>query len=278
MFSCLPIGNEHECCIAHHFVGQYNERNGTDYRVVTFPEMDNRNTKEPEVLLEDPQGGPRLAIERKSVVYPLDEHYLGKHRNGHYFLDLFIEQLKLHGCDYSSTLYQLEVYERDLASKRQQEIPLIAEQVGASVVRLWSKSDELFCGIGGKTPIQWEFRILPREERDLDAPESGIRYMVNLGNTLFEPPEKTAEERAAYSREFEHQAERAAEKFSGYPDCRKLLLVQFFGDSFGGAGDREIKNMIRSASLPEVIDEVWVARQEWVGLDESETRWQRVRG
>ena len=78
MFSCLPVSNEHECCIAHHFVGQYNERNGTDYRVVAFPEIDNRNTKEPEVLLEDPQGGPRLAIERKSVVYPLDEHYLGQ--------------------------------------------------------------------------------------------------------------------------------------------------------------------------------------------------------
>ena len=172
----------------------------------------------------------------------------------------------------------MEVYERDLASKRQQEIPRIAEQVGASVVRLWSKSDELFCGIGGKPPIQWEFRILPREERDFDAPESGIRYMVNLGNALFEPSEKKAEERAAYSKEFEHQAERAAEKFIGYPDCRKLLLVQFFGDSFGGVGDREIRKMIRSASLPEVTDEVWVARQGWVGLDESETRWQRVRG
>ena len=278
MFSCLPVSNEHEYCIAQHFVGRYNERNETDYRVVAFPEIDNRNTKEPEVLLEDPRGGPRLAIERKSVVYPLDEHYLGKHRNGHYFFDLFIEQLKLRGCDFTDSLYQVVVHERDLNDRRQKEIPWIAEQVAAAVARNWSRIDESFDGIGEKTPIPWEFRVVQPEERDYNDPECGIGILVNLERSLLESPEKIEELRQGYAAEFKNQAERAAEKFAGYLECRKLLLVQFFGESFSGVGNREIKRIVKSASLPEVIDEVWVARQEWVGLDESQIRWQRVRG
>ena len=277
MFSCLPISNEHECCVAHHFVGQYNERNGTAYRVVAFPEIDNRNTKEPEVLLEDPRGGPRLAIERKSVVYPLDEHYLGKHRNGHYFFDLFVEQLELHGCDFSDSLYQVAVHEKDLNDKRQKEIPRIAEQVAAVVVKNWWRIDESYDGISGNTPIPWRFRIVQPEEQDYDDPDHGIGIIVNLESSLLESTEKLEALRQGYAAEFQNQAERAAEKFAGYPECRKLLLVQFFGESFSGVGKREIKKIIRSASLPEVIDEVWAARQEWVGPDESEIRWHRVR-
>ena len=52
MFSCLPHDNEHEWCNLRDFVNQYSELYGKAYRVVAFPELDNRNTKEPEVLLE----------------------------------------------------------------------------------------------------------------------------------------------------------------------------------------------------------------------------------
>ena len=78
-------------------------------------------------------------------------------------------------------------------------------------------------------------------------------------------------------KEFERQATSAADKFAQYADCRKLFLVQFFGDTFGGVGDKEITEMVKSACLPEVIDEVWVARLEWVGLNESEILWEQIR-
>ena len=45
----------------------------------------------------------------------------------------------------------------------------------------------------------------------------------------------------------------------------------------GGVGNREIKEIVRSASLQKVIDEVLVARRYCVGLVESEIRWERVR-
>ena len=214
MFSCLPVGNEHECCVAHHFVDQFNELNGTTYRVVAFPELDNRNTREPEVLLEDPRGGPRLAVERKSIVHPLDEHYLGKHRNGHFFFDLFVEQLRLHGCDSSDSLYQVEVHDRDLNNKRQKEIPNIAEQVAAAVARNWGRIDELIDGVDGEQPIPWRFRVVWPEERDYDTPEHGIRISFDLDNSGLESPEAVEELRRGYAAKFEHQAEKAAEKFA----------------------------------------------------------------
>ena len=277
MFSCLPHDNEHEWCNLRDFVNQYSELYGKAYRVVAFPELDNRNTKEPEVLLEVSGEETLVAIERKSVVQPLDDRYMAKHRNGHNLFECFVEQLDSHGRDYSDSLYRLTVHERNLNDRRQKEIPKIAEQLAAAVLRGWARIDESFWGIGGETPIPWQFRVVTPEEKDCDDPENGIFFTTNLENTLFESPEKVEEERLGYAKEFERQAASAAGKFAQYAGCRKLFLVQFFGDMFGGVGDEEITEMIKSACLPEVIDEVWVARQEWVGSNESEILWEQVR-
>ena len=258
MFSCLPVGNEHECCIVLHFLSQYNELNGTSYRVADFPELRNRNTKEPEALLEAPGRGLRLAIERKSIVHTLDRRYMPNHRNGHHLFDCFQKKLKSRGCDYSDSLYMLTVYDRDLKEKRQREVPEIAEQIASVVARDWSKIDEFRYGIGGKSPIQWEFRVVPSKERDYGDPESGMGFTVMEENELFGPPEMVDDEVWGYSKEFELQAARAAEKFVRYADHRRLLLVQFFGHTLGEVGDEEIVEMIESASLPKAIDEVWV--------------------
>ena len=277
MFSCLPVGNEHECCIVLHFVSQYNELNGTSYRVVDFPELRSRNTKEPEALLEALEEGPPLAIERKSIVHPSDTRFVAKHRNGHHFFDGFMEQLDAHGFDYSDTLYRLTVYERDLNGKRQKEIPNVVEQVSDSVLRNRLRIDESYLGIGGKSPIEWEFRVVPSEERDFEDPENGIVYTIGLERPRTESPDEIEEMIQDYAQEFEHQAVRAAEKFVRYPDYRKLLLVQFFGATLGGVEEKDIIDLVKSARLPAAIDEVWVAREEWVGLLESEIRWDHVR-
>ena len=277
MFSCLPHSNEHEWCNLTGFVSQYSELHGKAYSVVAFPERENRNTKEPEVLLKVPGEKVRIAIERKSVVQPLDDRHMAKHRNEHYLFDGFLEQLTSRGYDCTDTVYCLEVHERDLTDRRQKEVPKIAERLAAVVMRNWARINESFQGIGGATPIPWRFRVLPSEERDFDDPEDGIVFKVNLISTLMGSPEWIAEERLAYAKEFERQAASAADKFVQYPDCRKLFLVQFFGDILGGVGDEEIIEMTKSARLPEAIDEVWVAQLEWVGLRESEIIWVRTR-
>ena len=188
-----------------------------------------------------------------------------------------MEQLDSHGCDYSDRLYRLTVHERDVNGRRQQEIPDIAGQLAADVIRNWSTIDWNSWGLGGESPISWEFRTVPLKERDFDDPDDGIIYTVGLESPPFECPERIEEKRLAYAKEFERQAVRAADKFAKYADHRRLLLVQFFGETLGGVEDEEIFEMIKSASLPTAIEEVWVARQEWVGLNESEILWEPAR-
>ncbi len=54
-------------------------------------------------------------------------------------------------------------------------------------------------------------------------------------------------------------------------------MVQLFGEVSVDLGDEELTEIVRSAHLPETIDEVWVARMEWVDLDEFEIAWDHVR-
>ena len=277
MFSCLPIGNAHEWCMLREFVGQYAKLSGKSYHVVHFPEVVNRNTKEPEVLLEAREDGGRVVIERKSIVPPMDGRFMANHRNGHDLFDCFLQQMDSYGLDYSDTLYRLSVRQRDLNNKRKQEIPKIAEQIASGVLLDWESVALTDWDVGGETPIWWEFRTMMPGERDFDDPDTGIVYTVNVGSTLSKSPDMIEQERLGYVKEFEHQAARAAEKFVQYADCRKLLLVQFFGEMVSGVGDEEIIEIIRAAHLPKEIDEVWVAREQWVDLDESEIVWQWVR-
>lgn len=277
MFSCLPIGSAHEWCVLRHFVDQYAELHGKRYRVASFPELDRRNTKEPEVLLEAIEDGCRVAIERKSVVQRLDPRYMENHSNEHYLFEHFRRQLDSHGFDYTDTLYCLIFHERDLNGRKRRHVRGIAEQIATTVLRSRERIDESVLGIVEEAPIPWQFRIVEPRERDYTDPDSGIGYSVNLETPFHNSPDKIEEERLGYAKEFQYQADRAAEKFIAYAKCRKLLLVQFFGHAIGEVGDKEIIEIVKSAQLPAAIDEVWVAREEWVDLDESQIVWQWVR-
>ena len=90
-------------------------------------------------------------------------------------------------------------------------------------------------------------------------------------------PYRIEEEKSGYAKEFNRWADNAAEKFAQYAHCRKLLLVQFFGDSSLWMGDEEIVEIIKAADLPKMIDEVWVARQDWVSLNDYEIAWEHIR-
>ena len=275
MFSCLPHNNRCEWCNLVGFVDQYSEIHKKKYRPVEFPELTNRNSKEPEVILEAEGDKTRVVIERKSIVQQSRDRYMADHRNEQLLLPCFLRQLKSLGCYYSDALYRLEINERDLSGKRKREITGIAERLAQDVSLNWSNAKSR-SGIAGKEPIPWRFRALSPGEIDFDAPESGIGMMTYMRSEL-SSPEKIEGEKLGYINELEHQAVEAADKFDRYADCRKVFLVQFFGDTLDGVDDEEIVEIIKSARLPEAIDEVWVAREEWVGLDESEIQWERVR-
>lgn len=275
MFYCMPPSNRHEWCNLGGFVDQYSELHKKKYRPVEFPELKNRNSKEPEVLLKAEGDKTRVVIERKSIVQQSRDRYLADHRKEHYLLDCIVRQLKLLSCDYSDGPYSLEVYENDLNDKRQKEIPGIAEHIARDVSLNWSRAKSR-SGITGKEPIPWHFRALSPGEIDFDTPGSGIGMTTYLRSEI-SSPEEIEKEKLGYIKELECQAVKAADKFDRYADCRKLFLVQFFGNTLNGVDDEEIVEIIKSARLPAAIDEVWAAREEWVGLNESEIRWEHIR-
>ena len=274
MFHCLPPDSRYEWDNLRGFVAQYNERYGKKYNLSACPEKVNRNTKEPEVALEAIGESP-IVIERKSIVWPPGKTYMADHHKSHQLLEDFVRRFSQRANPFTGSAYQLSVSAMDLEGKRKEQVASIAEQI-ADVALSNPVEAQSRRGVGGREPIPWRFRLLSPEESDSNT-GIGIDVLVRDFGEPWESPQQLEEERLGYSEEFGRWAEEAAEKFARYPDHRKLFLVQFFGEVSADLEDEELIEIVRSAHLPETIDEVWVARMEWVNLDEFEIAWDHVR-
>jgi hypothetical protein len=277
MFSCLPPDNGCEWADLREFVSRFNKLRGKAYYKSACLDKERRNTKEPEVLLEAPGEDP-IVIERKSIVWPPGNEYLADHHKSHQLLDDFVRRLNQRDNPFTEFPYRLTVKARDLKGKGQREVARFAEEI-ADVVLSNPANAKSARGIGRPDPIPWRFRALSPHERDETIPSTGIGIEV-WGDGMSETrdiPYRIEEEKSGYAKEFNRWADNAAEKFAQYAHCRKLLLVQFFGDSSLWMGDEEIVEIIKAADLPKMIDEVWVARQDWVSLNDYEIAWEHIR-
>ena len=277
MFSCLPPDHRCEWVNLRDFVSHYNKIRGKAYRRTVCLEIERRNTKEPEVLLEAPGEVP-IVIERKSIVWPSGNEYLADHHKSHQLLDDFVRRLNQRDNPFTESPYQLTVKAGDLKGKRRKEVAGFAEEIADMVLSNPAKTKSAG-GIGSTDPIPWRFCALSPRERDETIPDSGIG--IEVREEGFSEPcnirKSLEEEKSGYAKELERWADNAAQKFALYAHCRKLFLVQFFGDSSGWLGDEEIVEIIESAHLPEMIDEVWVARQDWISLDDYRIAWEHIR-
>ena len=276
VFPCLPSQNKCEWADLKDFVADYNRARNKDYRLAACLDRENSGSKEPEVLLET-TSGEYMVIERKSIVWPSGNSTMAEHNREHELFDRFVHRLESSGHTFKDGLYVLTVWERDLKDLKWKGVVEVAEQIACAVLANRFESGPLLGGISWRKPIRWEFRVVGPGERTDDAPEVGWGYTVNLDSRPLESSAEIEEMTKGYTREFERQATAAKEKFTKYAHCRKLFLVQFFGDGSFWLEDEEAADIVRSAELPEVIDEVWMARQEWVALDEYEIVWDRVR-
>ena len=121
--------------------------------------------------------------------------------------------------------------------------------------------------------------FLSQEIEDYD-PDTGIRLNLRVGLGYFQQFESLQEVeivRSGYADAFDRMAKAAAEKFVKYSDCERLFLVQFFGDDSSYLPDDEIVEIIETAQLPEMIDQVWLAGQEWISESDYEIVWKRIR-
>lgn len=278
IFSCFPPEGKCEWDYLRDFVAQFNAIYGTAYTRSKCLDVENSTGKEPELLLEAPGERKSVVIERKSVVWP--RNYFSDHHNEHYLFDHFMSKLYLHGNPFKDSVYHLIFSAEDLKGKGKKEVNSYAEQI-AHVVLSYQPNAKSRRGIRSHEPIPWRFCPLSPQERDETVPETGIDY---LAYDPFEMPgssetfQRIEMARAGYAQEFERLSEDAAKKFAKYADCvyMKLLLVQFYGDGLS-VPDEAVTEIIQSAQLPEMIDQVWLAHQKWVSLNDYEIAWELVR-
>lgn len=275
IFPCFPptsyLPNGQKCewnSGIRDFVIQLNAEFGKQYRLSKCLDLKSID-KEPEVLLEAPYEIP-IVIERKSIVWPAP--HLIDHAKEHFLFDRMCKALN---DLFQDDLYQLRITEQSLKGKREGEVEKIASQIVA-IVRRNPKAAKSWRGVGRQEPIPWRLCLFPGQ--DENAPKVGLGLSVEgkfwSADTHGEILKEIAVAKSGYIKELEHQAIKASEKFAKYNHCRKLLLVQFFGDALA-LQDKDITEVVQSARLPREIDQVWVAEQDMTG-DDYRVTWQHI--
>ena len=270
---CFPPSTKCEWSHLRGFVDQFNKANKKTYSRAACLDVDERQTKQPELLLEA-DGEKPIVIEHKSIVWPPD--YFSDHHNEHLLGDRVRRTL---GTFFADSAYGLEVYESSLKSKTKKEIEKIAEQI-ARVIMSDSSLAKTNKGVSGTEPIPWRFHALSPMEREDAGLKTGFVTTTSSASSsdgLSDILSGDEDAKAGYRSQFERAAANASEKFDGYSHCLKFLLVQFHGDDYFTVDEEHLIEIIRSAEMPETIDQVWLAEPEWVNDDEIELTWRHVR-
>ena len=274
VFCCFPAGSKCEWDHLKDFVAQYNEANDKAYTRTACLDVGERQTKQPELLLEA-DGETPIVIEHKSIVWP--PAYFSDHDNEHLLGKLVASSV---GDLFRDSVYEFEFLEKSLKSKRKRQVEEFAGQI-ACILRSNEVLARSQMGLSRKNSIPWRFHALSPMERDEASWKNGIVTTVTSGTwsaglaEILNGDDEAA--KAGFSGQFEIAAANASEKFNEYSHCLKFLLVQFHGDSSFTLDDDELVEIIRSANLPEMVDQVWVARKDWVSADDYELGWQHVR-
>lgn len=272
IFWCYPPSGKCEWAHLRDFVAHFNSLCGKSYRLSKCLDVEIRDEKQPEVLIEA-AGEIPLVIERKSVVWPPE--YFSNHSNEH---DLFQRILELIGSSFQDTVYQLTIGAASLKDKKKREVIKLAEQIARSILANQATA-KTYVGLYSRKPVPWSFRPLSSQERDESIPEKGVGFIVISEPDPGEPAEiiqRCETAKLGFAREFKNAAEAAVKKFQKYKECLKVLLVQFHGNgSF--ILDEDLIEIIKTAELPALIDQVWVAQPEWVSQDDYNVIWERIR-
>ena len=272
IFTCLTSDMACEWFHLKDFVRAFNDIHGTSYslsKCLDVYGMDNKQpaqaVKRPEVLLESDGEAP-IVIERKAVVWPDD--YLRYHSKEHLLYD---RVANLPGAGFNDSTYELTFHADDLKGKLKSNVKGIARQIVEEVVSNFDMAKSAR-GIGGRTPRRWGFRPLAPYEIDGLHPTHGIRADVRLAE--FNHSRET--ELEGFAERFCREANKAGKKYDEYPNCLKLLVVQFVGEG-SSLMDEDIIEIIKTARIPNEIDQVWLTGREWTSLDDYELAWERVR-
>ena len=280
IFNCLVPGGHCEWFHLRDFVVKFNAIHGTSYvrsECLDVYGEENRHPgqtpKRPEVLLEC-EGEVPLVIERKAVVWP--STHQRDHSKEHQLLSDVADIVRE---EFSDRLYELEFFEIDLKGKSQRQVRDFAKQIGGLIVSNLDMAQSP-TGIGGRSPVRWGFRPLVSDEIDEPHGARGICSSVHVSSSWDQNADEFALYREAalkgFADRFVREANKAAPKFDDFANCKKLFVVQFFGER-DAVNDSDIVGIIDESQVPDQIDEVWLTGREWVSLEDYELAWERVR-
>lgn len=271
----MPPACKCEHIILRRLIVDYNELCDGVYTRIRRPEVEERNRPEPELVLYGPEEGSEVtpvAIERKSVVWPVNSH-LANHRNSHDLLRHVQSRVCSKDESFIDGLYQLRFAESSMQGLRSGETQQIGNAIGDFILANGAnaQSDQ---GISGRTPISWWFGPVPSWQRDDSTPDVGFGMWVD--DDLWHDMPDRSEALVGFGAEFARHFDLVDEKFAGYEHCRRLLAVQFFGESRLDIDEEDLIELIANANLPESIDEVWLAYHDWIDADDFEIAWKRI--
>ena len=281
LFCCLPPDTKCEWAHLRRFVDDYNSAHGTAYSHTDCLDVSERNSPQPEVLLDAP-GEQSLVVERKSVAWPSGE-YFADHRHERELTSLVRDLIHTADGSFSESLFELTFPAAALKGKTKGEIRAAARQI-ADQIRSSRDAAKSQRGVADRQPIPWHFGPARSVDEDESQPGAWLRVQVedaelDFGSSPDEFRRQRKSAREGYAAEFRCCAEAATKKFAAYGHCRRVLAVQFFGSSWMAdrVSDNELVEIVRTGEISTVIDEVWVAYHEWVSASDYEVAWRRVR-
>jgi len=254
--SCLPKSGGCEKPFTDALVQHLNFTEGTQYIHQACLDVANRRTPEPEALYQDSERNLQLVIERKSISWPVD--YARRHANDHFVSDRFYEQLKGLACD---SLYELRL--PMLIDGTQSELRLFALEASEKIRSHWPKvaaSLTLKGRINEK--CWWVFRRVPDWDREDDAPKEGLQFTFQGALvSSFDQIDPTNLPEGLISN-LQKIYFRCVKKFAPYPNARRVLSL----DSYGDLRDYDAdwwRKVLSAYPPPVAIEEVWSGIFDW---------------
>jgi hypothetical protein len=244
------------------FIAHYNKRQETEYALsecLDVKRTGDRTEQQPEVLVTDGRTGQQMVVERKSVVWP--PTFLLQYQNGHEFAKTIGQSTKGH---FQDCCYELRVSGKELNKLDQGTVRRFASEIGNVIVQL----DPSKIPIRRSAPLQWVFR---RADQDESKDRRGIVVIHQDGLMLEDLHSEPAI--AGTTTEMAKQLTQAAPKFFAYADARKVVLLDFYGDSLS---EDDIPPLLPRISIPACIDEIWMTKRDWVSEDDYEIGFARI--
>jgi len=269
---CLPPDGKCEWANLRNFVEDFNTKYKATYRLVKCLDVWDSSQPQPEVLL-DGNGDKPMVIERKAIVWPYD--YFKYHRTEHDFAEGIYAKLNPH---FTEGAYALEVNASSLRGNKAQ-INKMCDNITDAIIK--NKNQARTVGIQSKTPIPWIFRPISKDECDDNIPQNGVG-VITIGNSIFDDDitnfknikQKTISE---VSNKLDELLLACEKKFSQYTDCLKIVVLEFYGTQAEILDDEDVIRIITEVHMPSAIDQVWVARPEWISEYDWKITFDRVR-